>query len=122
MSAGTVNADREVLLELTVRGPAPHERDVEALLDTGFNGFLALPPAWIAALHLETIGQAQMVLASGEERRVQKHEAVVVSDAFDQSVEVVEAADPLIGTELLWGCSLHVDFVLGGRVEVGTLT
>ena len=101
MSAGTVNADREVLLELTVRGPAPHERDVEALLDTGFNGFLALPPAWIAALHLETIGQAQMVLASGEERRVQKHEAVVVSDAFDQSVEVVEAAEPLIGTELL---------------------
>ena len=71
MSAGTVNADREVLLELTVRGPAPHERDVEALLDTGFNGFLALPPAWIAALHLETIGQAQMVLA----RRAPRAEA-----------------------------------------------
>ena len=46
MKIGTVDSTGDALVPLAVGGlgsEGPH-RDVTALLDTGFNGFLALPP------------------------------------------------------------------------------
>src|SRR5207302_3254527 len=52
MMTGIVNADLEPLLRLTVQDAGGQPHDVEAVIDTGFNGFLTLPPALIAALGL----------------------------------------------------------------------
>jgi predicted aspartyl protease len=52
MMTGAVNADLEALLLLTVHGGGGPSREVETVIDTGFNGFLTLPPALIAALGL----------------------------------------------------------------------
>jgi predicted aspartyl protease len=49
MMTGTVNTDLEPLLRLTVRDAGGQPHDLEAVIDTGFNGFLTLPPALIAA-------------------------------------------------------------------------
>ena len=43
MMTGVVNADLEPLLRLTVRDAGGQPHDVEAVIDTGFNGFLTLP-------------------------------------------------------------------------------
>ena len=48
---GIVNLDLEAVLRLSVGDAAGHSHDVEAVNDTGFNGFLTLPPALFAALH-----------------------------------------------------------------------
>jgi predicted aspartyl protease len=45
MMTGIVNVDLEAVLRLSVRDAAGHSHDVEAVIDTGFNGFLTLPPA-----------------------------------------------------------------------------
>jgi predicted aspartyl protease len=50
MMTGIVNVDLEAVLRLSVRDAAGHSHDVEAVIDTGFNGFLTLPPALVAAL------------------------------------------------------------------------
>lgn len=42
MIKGAVNANREARLRLTVRGLSGQEREIEAVIDTGFNGFLTL--------------------------------------------------------------------------------
>jgi predicted aspartyl protease len=41
--AGMVNPDREAIICLPVRGPDEREQEIEAVIDTGFNGFLTLP-------------------------------------------------------------------------------
>ncbi len=47
---GVVMADRQALIRLTVRGPAGQEHEIEAIIDTGFDGWLSLPPSFIAPL------------------------------------------------------------------------
>ena len=46
---GNVNADLEPSVRLTVHDAGGQPRELEAVIDTGFNGFLTLPPALIAA-------------------------------------------------------------------------
>ena len=52
MILGVVNAHSEATIRLPVRDAVGHEHEIEAVLDTGFNGSLTLPPALIAALGL----------------------------------------------------------------------
>jgi predicted aspartyl protease len=67
MKIGTVESSGEALVPLTVEGlgSGGQQRDITALLDTGFNGFLALPPALIGELDLEQISREQYMTAGG---------------------------------------------------------
>jgi predicted aspartyl protease len=60
-----------------VKGTANKKRDVDAVLDTGFNGFLALPPRLIEDLQLKHLGQETLVLASGARSYPHKYEATI---------------------------------------------
>lgn len=52
MMTGLVTAGREAILRVPVRGTRGQEVPVEAVVDTGFNGFLTLPARLIADLAL----------------------------------------------------------------------
>ena len=52
MIIGVVNAQTEATIRLPVRAADGREQQMEAILDTGFNGSLTLPPAMIAGLGL----------------------------------------------------------------------
>jgi predicted aspartyl protease len=43
---------REPLIRLMIRGFQGRQQELEALVDTGYTGWLALPPDVIAALNL----------------------------------------------------------------------
>lgn len=103
-----------------VRGSEDTEREIEALLDTGFNGFLALPAVLIDDLDLRPLGREQITLASGETQLTRKFEGMVRFAETVQPVEIVQAGEPLVGMSLLWGWDLHVQCVDGGRVTVET--
>ena len=49
---GVVNAALEAVVSLTIQGPSGQSRDIEAVIDTGFNDFLTLPPPLVAELGL----------------------------------------------------------------------
>lgn len=106
------------MVRLVVRGPVETEREIEALLDTGFNGFLALPASLVAELALLPLGREQVTLASGKTQLTRKYEGIVRFAGTVQSVEIVQAGEPLIGMALLWGHDLHVECEAGGSVVV----
>lgn len=123
MITGTVNPDREATIRLPVRGPHEREQEIEAVLDTGFNGIITLPPAVITALDLAFIGRGRAILAIGSEDLFDIHEATV--DWGDRTLAVeAEAADtdPLVGTSLLYGHDLRIHMVDGGVVTIARLT
>jgi predicted aspartyl protease len=90
--------------------------DVHAVLDTGFNGSLALPADLIASLDLDYRYELELTLASGATQSVPTYEVTVRWDGISRSVEVVEAGEVLAGTALFWGHVLRVDCAEGGAV------
>ena len=52
MITGVVTPDLEVIVGLVVRGSGGREREIEAVVDTGFDGHLSLPPSLIRQLRL----------------------------------------------------------------------
>jgi predicted aspartyl protease len=54
---GTVNVRREATIPLAVLGASPLEREIVAIIDTGFDGYLTLPPGTITDLRLAWLGR-----------------------------------------------------------------
>jgi predicted aspartyl protease len=52
MINGVVTGDRQAVIHLTVRGPTGLEQEIEAIIDTGFDGYLSLPSSFIVFLSL----------------------------------------------------------------------
>jgi clan AA aspartic protease len=122
MMTGTVNADLEALLPLTVRHADGRAHDVEVVIDTGFNGFLTLPPALVSVLGLQWLCRQQGQLADGSVQVFDVYVAKVDWHGQSRSVEV-EAADtqPLIGMALMQGSELRVQVMPGGSVIIAGL-
>lgn len=121
MITGTVNAYREAVIHLTVHGSQTQE-EIEAIIDTGFNGFLTLPPPLIAALDLPFRRRGRAILADGSETLFDVHEATVIWDRQPRRVAVGAAdTEPLAGMALLYGHELTVQAVEGGGVFIRTL-
>ena len=119
MIQGAVNAALEAVLPLTVAGSAGRAREVEAVIDTGFSGFLTLPSALVAALGLAFDGVGWAVLADGTEARFDVYDATLLWDGGPRRVYVYAAeTTPLVGMRLLEGHDLHVEVQDGGRVAV----
>lgn len=99
--------------------PVGQAHEVETVIDTGFNGFLTLPPAIIAALGLPWLCRQQGELADGSIQTFDVYVATVDWHGQSRSVEV-EAADsqPLLGTALLQGPELRVQVKPGGTVTI----
>ena len=101
-SIGCVTGDREVVVPLLVRNRDGADRQVDALLDTGLSGYVALPARVIELLELQRLGREQVTLASGKTHLVGKYEATIGFGGSVHSVEVVEAGEPLVGMGLRW--------------------
>lgn len=52
MITGTVNAHREAILRLAVFDAGSNQFPSDAVVDTGFDGWISLPPVLIATLGL----------------------------------------------------------------------
>ena len=66
MITGSVTEAREAVVWLKIRGTNGLQVDLEAVVDTGFSGFVSLPQTWMDALALPQVGSVEMTLASGD--------------------------------------------------------
>jgi clan AA aspartic protease len=119
MMTGAVNTDLEAKLLLDVQDAAWPAHAVEVLIDTGFDGFLALPAGLVAALGLPWLCRQQGQLADGSLHVIDGYTATLLWDGQQRTVEVdVVAAGPLIGTGLLNGYELRIQVKPGGTVTL----
>ena len=65
MITGKVNANREAVIELETIGSNQRNQKVEAVLDTGFTGYLTLPSSLINHLKLQMAGNRRVALGDG---------------------------------------------------------
>jgi clan AA aspartic protease len=122
MISGTVNAQLEPTITLQIRGCSGHGQQVNAVIDTGYNGALALPATIIAALALPAGGSRLVTLGDGSQSVLNLFLADVVWDGQVQRVAALSASgDPLIGTALMDGFRLEVSFADGGHVTIEPL-
>ena len=119
MIEGFVNANLEAVVIIPLLGPAGQLREVAAVVDTGFNGYLTLPPTLVADLGLSVVGDGAAILADGSEAAFDVYSVSVDWDGQPRYVEVAAVGiDALVGMMLLDGHSLFVEVVDGGRVIV----
>lgn len=122
MINGVVNAHLELTLRLTLRGPNGQVRRVNAVVDTGFNGSLTLPPALIAQLGLSWDRCGSAILADGSESEFDIYAGVLVWDHRKRAVPIDEAdTTPLVGTALLAEHALAAEFRPRGKVMIRLL-
>lgn len=119
---GRVNDDLETLLRLTLRNPQGQPHEVEAVIDTGYNGFLTLPSALIEALGLPWHSRQIGELADGSILTFDVYLANVDWGLVTRTIEVDQAeAKPLLGTALLRGSELRIHVVPGGAATITDL-
>jgi clan AA aspartic protease len=122
MMTGLVTAGREAVIRLPVRGTRGREARVEAVIDTGFNGFLTLPARLIADLALPFATATRAVLGDGSRVDVDVFEGVVLWDNRERDVAVLAAeGGVLVGMSMLSGYRLTLDVEDGGSVLVEAL-
>ena len=122
MIAGVVNTHLEATVRLVIHDSSGQPLDVDVIVDTAYNGFLTLPPAQVTALGLARKAQQQVLLADGSIQAIDFYEATVIWDGRPGTVDVDEIdAPPLVGTALLRGHELRVEFVVGGSVTIEAL-
>lgn len=113
---------REVVIELEVFSPGQSPRQIEAVIDTGYNGYLTLPSDLVSALRLAFAGHRRGRLADGSVTRLDVYLGRVLWHGRDKEVLISEAPDtPLIGMALLEGSRLTIDATDGGDVTIEEL-
>lgn len=122
MITGIVNAALEATLPLRVQDASGRTQQIDAVIDTGFNGFLTLPPTRIASLGLPWLCRQQGLLADGSVQVFDVFMATMIWDGQARAVEVesIDAA-PLAGMELLHKHDLRIQVIAGGDVTIAAL-
>ena len=121
MIEGTVNVHLEAVVTLPLLGPAGRTREVAAVVDTGFNGYLVLPPTLVADLGLPVVGDGEAVLADGSEAVFDVYGVTMLWDGQERYVETgAVGVDPLVGMAMLDNHDLSIEVRDGGRVVIKT--
>ena len=118
MITGRVTADAAVIA-VQLCGTNGQIETVEAILDTGFNGFLTLPLLQIARLGFPYEGNMEAVLGDGREIMMDMFLATVLWEGQLREGTVLAAADtPLVGMALLTGSRVTLEVKDGGLVTI----
>ena len=114
-----MNAAYEAVITLAVRGPAGQRREIQAVVDTGFNGFFTLPPALVEELGLPFASIGRATLADGSEIAYDVYGVAVLWDGQPRYIDAdIANTMPLVGMLLLDGHDLSIQVRDGGRVVI----
>jgi clan AA aspartic protease len=115
-------ANLQARVQVVLRPADQDDRAVEFTVDTGFQGELALPSAAVASLGLPPRGYWWAKLADDSHASVPIFGATILWDDLEIGVTVMAMGSrPLLGTELLQGFNLSVDFEEDGQLALTPL-
>ena len=92
---------------------------IECVIDTGFEGFLTLPLDTVQNYGLAYLGPIDASLADNSSIVTHVYEGVILWNGMERSIPILAMGSfPLIGTALLKGSHLSIDFCDAGIVTV----
>lgn len=122
MMYGSVNQNCEAILPIVIKNGTRTEL-ADAVIDTGFSGFLTLPSSTIMALDLTWKGRDIATLGDGTSCIFEVYIAEVIWDGQYRTIDINESETaPLIGMHLLRGYDLHIQTIEGGSVRIEMLS
>lgn len=107
--SGSVNSLREALIEVRLSSGEA----IVCVVDTGFDGGVMLPRAFADHLQLPIIGRLAFEMVGGTRLFAQVGLANIewLDEVRQIEIIVSDGNDALIGTELLSGTTLKIDYV-----------
>lgn len=110
---GIVDEDNRALIHVAIRANAEQPtKEVEAWIDTAFDGHFVFSGRIVQQLGLETLAETEAILADGSKVALQTY--VCYLDWFGETIaaQVVENEGrfPLLGTGLLADRKLMIDY------------
>ena len=121
MIQGRVNQSCEAILPIVVKNNTTTQL-LDAVVDTGFSGFLTLPSDIILALGLSWQGRDVATLGDGTSCTFEVYVAEIIWDGQYREVYINESETvPLIGMRLLRGYDVRIQAIEGGSVTIQAL-
>ncbi len=119
MIEGVVNAAHEAVVTIHLQEPQGRIRAIEAVVDTGYSGFLTLPTELVTELGLPFAYMGQAFLANDAQVAFDVHYVTVLWDGQPRDIEAdATGSTPLVGMLLLDRHNLNIEVVEGGRVVI----
>ena len=119
MIEGVVNAAHEAVVTLHVQEPQGRPRVIEAVVDTGYSGFLTLPTELVTELGLPFAYMGQAFLANDAQVAFDVHYVTVLWDGQPRDIEAdATGSTPLVGMLLLDNHDLSIQVREGGHVVI----
>ena len=114
-----VNAAHEAVVTLHLQEPQGRTRSIEAVVDTGYSGYLTLPTELVTELGLSFAYMGQAFLANDAQVAFDVHYVTVFWDGQPRDIEAdATGSTPLVGMLLLDRHNLHIEVVDGGHVVI----
>jgi clan AA aspartic protease len=114
--------DGKPTVPVVFRLPAQPDFSISFVIDTGFNDYLTLPPQAVNAMSLPLYSTISAILADGNETLLPVYVATIIWDNVEKVVPVLASGyKPLLGTSLMRGYHLEIDFEDNGLVSLEKL-
>ncbi|MCX5981527.1 MAG: clan AA aspartic protease [Nostocales cyanobacterium LacPavin_0920_SED1_MAG_38_18] len=111
--------DSKAIVPVIFRLSTQRDFSINFIIDTGFNDHLTLPPQAVSAMNLPLYSTTLARLADGRETLLSIHLATIVWDNREKVVPILASGfKPLLGTALMAGYHLEIDFEENGLVSL----
>jgi len=111
--------DGKSIVPVIFRLPTQPDFSLDFVINTGFNDHLTLPPQAVSAMNLPLYSSTLARLADGSDALLSIHLATIVWDNLEKVVPILASGyKPLLGTALMEGYHLEIDFEENGLVSL----
>ena len=122
MILGSVNANREAIIQIAVLSDRKQSKSINTIIDTGYTGNLMLPRAIVSELGLTLRGIQDAILGDGSLTLFEMYAGAVIWDGQVRRVEVnASATESLVGMGLLEDFKLEIEGKVGRMVRIAPL-
>jgi clan AA aspartic protease len=123
MMQGLVDQNCEAMIRLVVGNTDSQRQVIDAVIDTGFTGFLTLPSSVLLELDLRAYRREQGTLGDGSTCIFDVYRGVVNWDGEFRRIDInASETTPLVGMSLLYGYRVQFDAIEGGTVTIQALS
>jgi clan AA aspartic protease len=123
MMQGRVDQNCKATIRLVVGNLNSQRQVIDAVIDTGFTGFLTLPLTIITSLDLRLYGREEGTLGDGSICIFDVYSGLIIWDGEFRRIDVnASETSPLLGMSLLYGYQMRLDAIEGGMVMIQSLS